>query len=369
MIKKGLAVAVILLFMGTCIIPSATSQFTTSKLTNGNNIITVDDEPGDADFTSIKEAVNYSSPGDTIEVYSGIYREEGIRITKENVSLLGIDHELGEGNDTGKPFIKPDGNATVIVVEANHVIVSNFRIEMLSSSYCIKLGAAEPDLHQNNITISECILRNPYGSGIYFIGIGRDINIIDNQISNCRTKGIYAGSLDFTIKGNVIINCGFVGIEIFCNGWKNISYNTIKSCGIGIKLYLSSNNIIYGNNIGSCNTGILNYNGNNNIIHSNNIELCPIGFSNEHGEGNRIIKNNFKECWNFLPWFKVSFLDFLKKDRWIENYWDTWKGFGPKRIFGIVIIGIPLGEWAIPIPILRFAFDWHPAPEPYDIGV
>lgn len=65
----------------------------------------------------------------------------------------------------------------------------------------------------------------------------------------------------------------------------------------------------------------------------------------------------------------MSFLDFLKKDRWIENYWDTWKGFGPKRIFGIVIIRIPLGEWGIPIPILRFAFDWHPVQEPYDIGV
>jgi hypothetical protein len=57
----------------------------------------------------------------------------------------------------------------------------------------------------------------------------------------------------------------------------------------------------------------------------------------------------------------------LKKDRWIENYWDTCKRFGPKRIFGIVIIGIPLGEWEIPIPIPRFAFDWNPAQEPYDI--
>ena len=79
MLRKGLAVAVILLFMGTCIIPSATSGLTNGKniitvddepgeseLTHNKNIITVDDEPGDADFTSIKEAVNYSSPGDTI---------------------------------------------------------------------------------------------------------------------------------------------------------------------------------------------------------------------------------------------------------------------------------------------------------------
>ena len=292
-----------------------------TNLINGSNngmcknIITVDDEPGDADFTSIKEAVNYSSSGDVIEVYSGLYREDGIRITKENVSLLGIDHELGEGGDTGKPFIKPDGILTVIVVEANHVLVSNFRIEMLSSDYCIRLGGDDPDLHQNNNTISHCILRNPYGSGIYFDGIGRDIAIFDNQIANCEMRGIHARSLDCTIKNNEIIGCGFVGIDLFCSSWKNISYNTIKSCRTGIKIYLGGNNVLYGNDIGSCTIGVLNYNGDNNYIFNNNIELCPIGVSNEYGRGVRIIKNNFKECWNFLPWFKVSFIDFLNKNR------------------------------------------------------
>jgi len=105
MLRKGLAVAVILLFMGTCIIPSATSGLTNvkniitvddepgkSELTHNRNIITVDDEPGDADFTSIKEAVNYSSPGDTIEVYSGIYHEQEICIVNDNIKLLGISH-------------------------------------------------------------------------------------------------------------------------------------------------------------------------------------------------------------------------------------------------------------------------------------
>ena len=190
------------------------------------DVITVDDEPGDADFTSIKEAVNYSRHGDTIEVYSGLYREEGILITKENVSLLGIDHELDEGDDTGKPFIKPDGNATVILVEANHVIVSNFRIELLSSSYCIKLGDVEPDLHQNNNTISDCYICNPHGSGIVFNGIGRDINIINNTIYDCNLYGISADSLDFNIKGNTITSCTHVGINIQLCHEKNISYSS-----------------------------------------------------------------------------------------------------------------------------------------------
>jgi len=336
MIKKGLAVAVILLFMGTCIIPSATSG-----LTNGKNIITVDDEPGDADFTSIKEAVNYSSSGDTIEVYSGIYREEGIRIEKDNITLLGISHELGEGDDSGKPFIKPDGNATVIVVNASHVIVSNFRIEKLSSSFCIHLGSDKPNLNQNNNTISDCIIRNPYGYGIKVYRIGRDINIINNQITNCNTVGIDAFSSHFNIKGNVITDCVHAGISIL-GSMENISYNTIKRCGTGIRIY-----------------------GSNNIIYGNEFEACSTGISNENGGSNRIIKNNFKEYWYFKPWFLLSFWDLGTKDRYIGNYWDTWKGVGPKRIPGILILGIPFTYILIPIP--WFAFDWHPAKEPYDI--
>ena len=100
-----------------------------SKNFADNKIITVDDEPRDADFTSIKEALNYLSPGDTIEVYSGFYPEQGIHILNDNITLLGISHELGEGDDVGKPFIKGNGSESVIYVEASLVIVSNLIIE------------------------------------------------------------------------------------------------------------------------------------------------------------------------------------------------------------------------------------------------
>jgi len=127
--RKWLAIVIILYFIVSCIIPSMRSE-----LTHDTNIITVDDEPGDADFTSIKEAVNYSNPGDSIEVYSGTYPEDEIQITKENVSLLGIAHELGDGDDSGKPFIKGVGNNGVVKVIASYVTVSNFTIEATGGS-------------------------------------------------------------------------------------------------------------------------------------------------------------------------------------------------------------------------------------------
>ena len=287
--RKYLAVGIILLFIGTSIIPSATSELTNGKrLTNSATIITVDDEPGDADFTSIREAVNYSSPGDTIEAYSGIYREDGIQLTKENVNLLGIDHELGEGNDSGKPFIKPDGNATVIVVEANHVMVSNFRIELLSSSYCIRLGAVDPDLHQNNITISDCIIRNSKierNNGINVVDVGNNVRIINNEISNC-SSGIYAGAQhpgSLTITGNVITDCMKYGVVLSSNQ-QNVSGNRIRQCENGIIIY-GTNNIIYGNDFDDCRIGV----------------YSPVFDFDEDERGNTIIKNNFKNYSN-EPW-------------------------------------------------------------------
>lgn len=376
LMRKYLIIGVILIFIEINVIPSTTSELTNGeRQTNNRNIITVDDEPGDADFISIKEAVNASNPGDTIEVYSGIYREDGIQIMKENVSLQGISHELGNGNDSGKPFIKPDGTATVIRVEANHVHISNFRMEKLSSSTCITLGAEEPNRNQNNNTIMDCYILNPFGKGISFQGIGRDITIFNNTITGC-THGISADSVDFTIQANVIIGIEYDGIKIAYARGKNISYNTIKSCGTGINIYQGSNNILYGNDIRSCHTGILNYLGTNNKIYTNNIEDCPIGFSNEGGGGNHITHNNFQECWNIVPWFKTRFLDFvLNKDNWDSNYWEIWLSISPepithpKIIPGIIYVGIyiPGSELPFVIPLLWFAIDWHPTLEPYDI--
>ena len=369
MLRKGLAVAVILLFMGTCIIPSATSG-----LTNGKNIITVDDEPGDADFTSIKEAVNYSSPGDTIEVYSGTYHEQEIRIIKDNITLLGISHELGEGNDSGKPFIKGNGTESVIQVEASYVIVSNFRIENSGlGSSCIRVGT-DPEINRiYNITISDCIILGSngnssrrgiyiyqrgtlwnititnnhisHGIGIYFLGSAiladqKSCIISGNVITDSSLSGIHFDGMEGIISGNDISDCRDIGIQLRGN-FNNISGNRIRRCGVGIQ-FRGEINIVYGNDIDSCPVGI-QYNGGRNIITKNNFKnYSRIGF------------------W-FSRWFGEQFLLRLKS-RWIGNYWDTWIGVGPKIILGLQAI-----SYMSVIP--GFEFDWHPAKEPYDIGV
>lgn len=297
--------------------------------------------------------MNYSSPGDIIEVYSGTYPQDRIRITKENISLLGISHELGEGNDSGKPFIRGNGTATVIQVEASHVIVSNFKIENAwskPSSPCIYVGTDTPS-DQNNNTISDCIIRNSTDIGIGVGDIGKNIRIINNEISHCDTYGINAPiySWRLNITGNVITDCLQVGIH-FSGSQGNASGNRIKRCRIGIFIY-----------------------GGNNIVYGNDIENCSVGVYSSFWHGNTITKNNFKNYSRIRYWWERSLAIYFlglkidKKDRWISNYWDTWDGVGPKKIFGNLNILIIFSEFMITIPLLWFDFDWHPAQEPYDI--
>jgi len=308
-----------------------------------NNIITVDDEPGDADFTSIKEAVNYSSPGDIIKVYSGTYPDDKIFIVKENISLLGMSYELGVGNDSGKPFIIGNGSeaGTSIHIEASYVIVSNFHIKRGE----IFLGTHNLSNFLRNITISDCIIHNKNGKGIGINYVSksnlvRNINITNNEISHCQYGIQVFSSVNLNIKGNVITDIKYSGIY-FADGGENISYNIFKRCDIGIIILIGSN-----------------------IIYSNDFEDCSLGISIPSWRGISIIKNNFKNYSYFKSWFKVSFLDlFRTKDRWIGNYWNTWNGIGPKRIRGTLIFNF----YYMSFPIPWFAFDWQPAKEPYDI--
>jgi parallel beta-helix repeat protein len=334
-----------LILIGACIIPS-----TTSKQTDFRNIITVDDEPGDADFTSIKEAVNYSSPGDTIEVYSGTYIEQGIHIENDNIELLGISHELGEGNDSGKPFIKGDGTIAAIWIGASHVIVSNFSIENPYNhthyhTGGIYIGKDYPPFEQDDIIISDCNINNtPWG--IYDTD-AENIRIINNNISNCKNGINIDFSMNFLTKGNVITDCRDCGIFFYGPIFnRNFSGNRIRNCEFGIE-----------------------FGGRNNKFYDNDFENCSLGIRCS-GSGNIFTRNNFKNySQNYNPfngsWFYRFFL-YPTKNIWFGNYWDTWEGPGPKTILGSYVIGYRLIP-NMPLFIPWIAFDWKPAKEPFDI--
>jgi len=66
----------------------------------------VDDE-GDGDFVEIQTAIDNDAlnDGDLIQVYSGEYNSVIVKDQKKEITLEGISHELGDGDDLDKPLL------------------------------------------------------------------------------------------------------------------------------------------------------------------------------------------------------------------------------------------------------------------------
>jgi len=154
----------------------------------------------------------------------------------------------------------------------------------------------------------------------------------------------YSPISSFIITGNVITECLDSGIRFTGYDHQNVSGNRISNCRIGIE-FGADNTSVYGNDIENCSLGI----------------RCG-------GVRNIFTKNNFKNYSRIGFWFN-KYLLWPEKNRWIGNYWDTWKGSGPKTILGFIAFEW-YGEWIHFIFLFPWVeFDWHPAKEPYDIGV
>jgi parallel beta-helix repeat protein len=308
---------------------SSTPGFSLDKKNSiQRTIITVDDEPGDANFISIYEALNYSNPGDIIEVYSGIYYEHNIIIDKAEVTLKGIPYELGNGNDTGKPFIKGNALSDVITIRTHNVTITGFHIENGIGSWAVSViyfsdnGKAEGCIISNN-DLSYSPMPVIYCTSNY-------CKIINNNISYSSSgQGILLRKpCDYTIiSGNVISYCK-EGIYIGDAGSRyTITENIISQCDCGIVLL-----------------------GDFNIVSYNTMENNYKGLHVEFGNFNRIEKNNFINNTK-----QASFEDFA--NIWSKNYWGQPRLL-PYPIFGICYLIIP---WV--------QFDWHPAQKPYDIPI
>jgi parallel beta-helix repeat protein len=351
LIRKGLAVGIILLFVGTCVIPAMAQNRATSNQLSRGTTITVDDD-GDGDYTSIKDAVNHSNPGDIIEVYSGTYLEgEKIIMNIPEITLNGIPYELGGGNGTGGPLIQC--SYVIFWVTADKTTISGFIMQK-------EIG--QGDLIDVD-SVNGCLIsNNTIQNGTEYPNTGIDcfnstsVQIINNIIKNIDGDGIFFEESDNAcICGNSISNSE-CGIFIDSSESINITKNMIDGCDVGIRLGSSYNMTLYLNNLESNSIGLtLELSGKNNIKHNNFI-------NNSRDAGWLAVKIPITQRWKSI------------RNQWIDNYWNDWIKKGPKMIPGVIfiLIGIIPGvEIFLPIgiPLLLFQFDWHPAQEPYDIPV
>ena len=80
--------------------------------------ITVDDDPGDGDFSRIQDAIDAAEDGDTIRVYAGTYYETVL--VNKSVYMI--------GNGSVNTFVEGDGERDIIKITANDATITGFHL-------------------------------------------------------------------------------------------------------------------------------------------------------------------------------------------------------------------------------------------------
>jgi len=356
MFRKAMVIGIIFLFVGVNTFSFASSRKTlethtfTAKETSYNDYI-VDNE-GDGNFTTIQDAIDNASDGDTIWVYSGNY--PGSIVINKSLNIIGLDEEYLNGSDTGNPNIC---GGEAYIEHTSTVVFSNFslsgipdidkiKIEYVNDSYILNCTADYLFLnYANGNTIKNCEFATNLDS---FAGINLVLSsnnlITDNicvggaaetnfNVGICLQASDNNQILNNTCMAEDSINIKGIDPAIYISSSKGntINNNICWQSDIGIKIDYSENNHISRNNITmNKDKGVL-------LFKSNNIEITQNNFINnpEHA--------SFKKC---------------KETKWNENYWDDLT-FTPKLIFGKIGPLFGLVPWV--------NFDWRPATEPYNI--
>jgi len=229
---------------------------------------------GNGNYSTIQNAIDIASSGDTVYVYPGIYYET-INI-KKTLNLVG-ENKLTTIIDGG------NGYQTIIEISADFTEVSGFTIQNAKADG-IGISGSDFNIIKNNI------IKNT-GSGIHI-----SINITDYDTYESEN------SSNNNISENQIFDIKQQGIHLYKSHYNKIFSNTIDQCGVnGIFLSLSNNNRINGNSITESNqTGIMLASSSKNIILENTIETAPRGIYEysadsigQTSENNTISDNTF----------------------------------------------------------------------------
>jgi parallel beta-helix repeat protein len=335
--RKGLTFGIILLFIGTSIIPStAQNIWKPSLLTSRGNWLYVGGS-GPGNYSRIQDAIDNAIDGDTVFVYSGTYYENLV-VTK-SISVIGEDKNITVIDGMGAK----DKNC-VTITDTSKVNLMGFTFQ--NATYPNTYGVEIEDA--NEITIIDNIFNYDY-FGLWIFG---DNNIISNNKFS-----------------NITYSC----VIIIKANYNLFSYNNIiKSNGGGIEVWTHSEyNIISHNHISTPYTCIIFYGHdcNSNRINNNTMSdsLAGIGLL-ENSERNMISYNNFIKIKKVVRFYGCNINTFD------SNYWGR-PLTHPKIIFGIRLIylfTIKSHSYYFPdhniyLPILKTYIDKNPAKEPYDI--
>lgn len=186
-------------------------------------------------FSAIKPALEHAKNGDTVFVYSGVYKEGNIVINK-SITFIGI----------GKPVLDGELQYEIISIKGSNVTIKGFQLQNCSRSVMSDPGAIKV-YEAKNIRIEENILINNY-FGIY-LQYSQNCLIKNNFIKATQKEehqsgnGIHCWKSDtLQIVGNKIyghrdgIYFEFVTASVI---WRNIAENNLR---YGLHFMFSNDN-------------------------------------------------------------------------------------------------------------------------------
>ena len=190
---------------------------------------------GGGNYSSIQNAINAASIGDTIFVYSGTYNEN-ILVTKQ-LDLI--------GENKYSTIIDPQGSGTAITIQSNWVNITGFSITNCSLDGIYMVA-------RNHIRIEDNIISNNTNEGVEINTNCHNITVANNIIDNCRWSILLSSSN----KDNLIINNKLSNHQLAIYIWSLNTNNSIIGNTISdnspsfyaIQISNSNNNMIYHNN-------------------------------------------------------------------------------------------------------------------------
>jgi parallel beta-helix repeat protein len=228
-------------------------------------------------FIRIQDAINASSDGDTVYVYSGTYIENIVVNRSINLTGEGRESTMIDANVTGY----------AIYVDANHTNISGFTIRnstadgyggimvhnvtncsvynstVTANQIGIRLHTSHDcevyennisgndiginsEMSSNNIIRDNLVTMNEYG--VYAIS-SDDIIVDGNDIQSSGTSGVYFQNSNVTISGNVLSD-NYYGITGELSLESNITQNAVQSSGqSGIFIENCSSSVIDDNDV------------------------------------------------------------------------------------------------------------------------
>jgi parallel beta-helix repeat protein len=378
--RKIITLVVMLLFLGMAISSTGLNieKQSVKPLSSGNTLYVGGN--GTGNYSKIQDAINDSSDGDTVFVYddsSPYYENLDINTS---IKLIGEDRDTTIINGSNVDDF-------VINITADGIFLSGFTLEQYEDDY---RNDTIINIKSSYNTIKGNILTGNTTTGIFihldFLYGYNNNNISDNIITGNIWTGISTNGNYSTISNNSFFVKGD-GIMLTFGESNQIIYNTFDGCYVGVLLLLTKNTYIYRNKITNTFWGISDmfFGSVNTTYTQNEFSYNHIGLFLSNSINTEVTQNNFignNHSAYFFHMLGVSFLVkeifgseslLLPKIHWDGNYWDEPKlqqfiipGFiGIIHILYNIVLSVGLRE----LPINWVNFDWHPASEPYDIGV